>query len=367
MGDIIHGLPAAALLKDRLPDLELSWLLEPAGIPLVEGNPVIDRVIVFPRRKWLQQLNSVSGALATASEASAFVDQLRKLKFDAVLDLQGLLKSAVLGFLSGANLRFGFKGTREGADRLLSHALDVGNYFGPDAHVVDLNLRLAEFACRELLQESHGKGAAEKSHSYIYRSPRFPLPAPPAETVQSAGVMLRSDRNRLPSPLIAFIPGTTWESKIWPAEKWIELAGLCLARYEGPLVLLGGPAETEMNAAIASAHPGRILDLTGRTEIKDLLAIFQMTDIVVGADSGPTHLAAATGKGHVVAVFGATPPGRNGPYGEHCMSVNLGLGCQPCFKRVCPLGTLACLRDLNAEPVFEKIVGLTQGEPGVGS
>jgi heptosyltransferase I len=356
MGDIIHGLPAAALLRDRLPDLELSWLVEAAGVPLLARNPAVDRVIVFPKRKWLEQLRSVSGIGATAAEAGSFVGSLKELKLDAVLDLQGLFKSSFLGFLSGANLRFGFKGTREGAERLLTHALDVGDYFGRGAHVVDLNLRLARHACRVLLGEPSDTEAAETSSSFIYGPARFPLPAPPTETVAALRSRLSDQGLRPPSPLIAFVPGSTWETKIWPVHHWRRLAELCLSRVAGPLVLLGGARERDTSAAIAAGLADRVLDLTGRTDIDDLLAVFQETDIVVGADTGPLHLAAAAGKAKVIAVFGSTPAARNGPYGAQCLSVNLELDCQPCFKKICPLATLACLKNLAPETVFEHVL-----------
>lgn len=353
MGDIVHTLPAAALLKDRLPNLELSWLVEPAGIPLLEGNPAVDRVIVFPKKKWTKQLRSVSAWGATAAEARSFLGSLKEPQFDAALDFQGLLKSSVLGALSGANLRFGFKGTREGAEKLLTNALDVGDYFGNDTHVVELNLRLADFASRTLLGESAITGGA--SPSYIYDGVRFPLPAPPAERKAQLDSLLRPNGRPVASPLLALIPGTTWVTKIWEVDKWIELAKLCLARVEGPILLLGGPSELEMNARIASALGDRAIDLSAKTDIGELITIFQETGIVIGADTGPLHLAAAVGRAKVLAVFGSTPVGRNGPYGAQCSTVSLNLDCQPCFKKICPLGTLACLKELSVEAVFKRI------------
>ncbi|MBX9685832.1 MAG: glycosyltransferase family 9 protein [Candidatus Obscuribacterales bacterium] len=357
MGDIVHGLPAAALLKKRLPGLELSWLVEAAGIPLLEGNPVVDRLIVFPKKKWLQQLPSVSGFFATTAEAQRFVGMLRASKFDAVLDFQGLLKSSLLGFLSGSNLRLGFKGTREGAESLLTHALDVGDYFGSQSHVVDLNIRLADYACRLLqsaLPGTAGDTQAE-NQSYIYDSVEFPLPQADAEAKSFAQSVVSGFGSVEGAPLIAFIPGTTWQSKIWESKNWIELGKLCLERKGASLLLLGGRSEQKSNAEIAAALGARVIDLSGKTDIKQLIALFAMTDIVVGADTGPLHLAAASGNPRVLAVFGSTPPERNGPYGPQCRYISLNLDCQPCFRKTCPLGTLACLKELSPEAVFAQI------------
>lgn len=352
MGDIIHGLPAAALLKDRLPGLELSWLVEPAGIPLLAGNTAIDKVIVFPKKQWLKQLRSVSGIPATVAGATTFFKDLKSSKYEAVLDLQGLLKSSVPALLSGANLRFGFKGTREGADRLLTHPLDVGDYFGSQTHVVEHNLKLAEYASRVLLGKDTSDISGSPGQSYIYDALRFPLPAPGAESRQKLDTLIGESDSQ---PLLAFIPGTTWHTKIWPVEKWIELASLCLSQSGSKIVLIGGPSEREMNAQIASKFAEGVINLTEKTEIADLIGLFSKTALVVGADTGPLHLAAAVGKAPVVAIFGSTPASRNGPYGAQCSSVSLKLECQPCFEKVCPIKTLACLKELAAETVFQQL------------
>ncbi len=354
MGDIVHGLPAAALLKERLPGLELSWLVEPAGVPLLEGNPAVDRVIVFPKKKWLQQLRTVSRLYATAAEAKTWASELKTLQFDAAIDFQGLLKSSVLGLVSGARKRFGFQGTREGADKFLTHRLDVGDYFSPETHVVEHNLRLADFAARVLL----GQTESSADQSYIYEA-KFPLPAPSATSLETlklnAGQSFEAFLSRPGQRRFAFIPGTTWTTKIWDWQKWAELAEMCSETTRLPLLLLGGPSELEMNQHIADRLGSRVLNLTGKTDIPMLLELFRHVDTVIGADTGPLHLAAAVGMPQVLAVFGSTPYKRNGPYGAHCCSVALNLECQPCFKKVCPLGTLACLKELSAKQVFAAI------------
>lgn len=352
MGDIVHGLPTAAYLKEQLPELELTWLVEQAGAPLLQGNPAVDRVIVFPKRKWLQQLRTVSRLGATAAEAGSFISELRKLEFDAAIDLQGLMKSSLLAFLSNAKLRFGFKGTREGADRLLTHRYAC-DYFGNQTHVIQHNLALADFAVKVLKKEVSDTESGS-THSFIYNA-KFPLPPVPGDRLEKVRNLLAPLKKQ--KKLVALIPGTTWVTKIWDSDKWVELASLILGKTAGPLLLLGGPAEKEMNSRIAQSLPDHIVDLTGRTDIPDLQAIFQATDFVVGADTGPLHLAAATGIPRVAAIFGATPWHRNGPYGEHCQSISLALECQPCFKKHCLLETnkLECLKDLDSRDVFSQL------------
>lgn len=354
LGDIVHGLPAAAHLKRRLPGLRLSWLVEPAGIPLLTGNPAVDSVISFPKKKWLQQLRSVSKLGATALEASAFLKELRTPQFDAAIDFQGLLKSGLLAAGSGAPRRIGFKGTREGAERFLTHALDVGDYFGSGTHVVEHNLRLAEYASRLLLNEP-SDNSDSRIPSYINDGLDFPLPTPDEQRMEKAKGLLGKESGE---EGVVFIPGTTWPSKIWPAEHWTRLGKLCLERFPGRLLLLGADLEKESNAKLASELGERVIDLSGKTDILDLIAIFQLAKLVVGADTGPLHLAAACGKAATLGIFGSTPSGRNGPYGKKAESIQLSLECQPCFMKVCPLKTLACLKELSPEQVFEKICRL---------
>lgn len=382
MGDIIHSLPVAARLRKLLPGVELDWVVEPLGLPLLQDNPAVDKVFVFEKKKWWQQLRSVSGLPATAGEFSAFVGSLRSRNYDAAIDLQGLLKSGLLAYFSGAPLRFGFKGTREGAEHLLTHRLDVGDYFGNTGHVVDLNLRLADFAATTLLNlvsQKCGIGESAKADPasgtsqelksdagavhlinnrnsdpiYIDAEASFPLPSPSSQERDEIRAKLgRQGASDAVKDLI-FIPGTTWQTKIWPAEKWIELGKLCHGQG-WRVVLLGGPAEQEMNAGIANGigEPAA-LNLTGSTSIRQLIALFHEIPLVIGADTGPMHLAAAVPGCRVLGVFGSTPMLRNGPYGPRNRGINLNLDCQPCFEKKCPLGTIACLNDLSADRVFQ--------------
>lgn len=85
------------------------------------------------------------------------------------------------------------------------------------------------------------------------------------------------------------------------------------------------------------------------------MALFLMADIVIGADTGPLHMAAASGIPDVIGIYGSTPWKRNGPYGKNTSVVALDLSCQPCFQKTCPIKTLACLKDLEVDTVFTQI------------
>jgi len=155
------------------------------------------------------------------------------------------------------------------------------------------------------------------------------------------------------------VPGTTWDSKIWPLEHWVRLSEKLIDQLGFRLILVGGKSEVVTNSKLANelkqSGRGSILDLTGQTTLPELQALFLRSDLVVGADTGPLHLAAATQTPKVVGVYGSTPARRNGPYGEHCLTIFMGLACQPCFEQICPLGTKACLIDLTPDYVFERL------------
>lgn len=356
LGDVVHGLPVAAYLKETIPGARITWLVEPAAEPLVANNPAIDRVIVFPKKKWTSGLANPARWGETASGIASFRKTLTGIGFQAALDLQGLLKSALLAVASGAPRRFGFRGTREGADRFLTDAIDVGDYFGYEQHVISLNMRLAHQMCHRL-----GYAPVEPPDLNAGGPLLFPLPEPPLESLERVEKWIRSP---VPAPLAVLIPGTTWSTKIWPDEQWAELA-ISLATEDGyRLVLVGGPSEVGTTAFIERALTRcgvTALNLAGKTALLDLIALFRRTDLVVGADTGPMHLAAAVARPRVVGVYGATPIGRNGPFGIHAEAVSLELTCQPCYEKRCPLGTIACLKDLPAAVVHAKIKNETMG------
>jgi len=442
MGDVVHCLPLAARIKERLPNVELTWLVEPAAQDLLNGNPAVDRVLLFPRKTWLKEMRKVGPLISTFGAAKKYFQELKDYKFDLAIDAQGLLKSAIPAYLSGAPLRVGFAGTREGAAKLLTHALEVGDYFGPDRHVVELNMALADFALETLARERSTCIRLAGRDRVVH----FPLPDPgkqclafvlgkldnlgrAPEAGQSlaqveapeAGQSLarveapEAERNLnavespeagqgevvgskspMAGPLIALIPGTTWPTKIWPEDQWIALGRLLCERLQARLVICGGPAERGTNQyiykGIESASSNSVIDLTGETSLMQLVALFRRCDLVLGADTGPLHLAAgiaheafnseleatepkslkdtahqkslefevlsvAVAKPKVVAIHGATPWLRNGPYGSMGSAVHLNLECQPCFEKTCQLKlkTIACLKDLPVEEVFKAV------------
>jgi len=439
----------ADTIKRALPTAEVTWIVEPAALDLVANNPAIDRALVFPAKRWLKQAKGLVSLPAITAEAGKFFTQLRAERYDAAIDAQGLFKSGMLALASGAPVRVGFAGTREFAERFLTHPLDVGDYFGHYVPVVELNNRLAEhlldvlgiarppseitFPLPEVPQQSVAKinsllapAAADDAAPGVGAIPptapaatgdaapgvgaipstapaatgdaapgvgaipstapaatgdaapgvgAIPSTAPAATGDAAPGVGAIPSAAPLPaecmvSPAtperpreVVLIPGTTWSTKIWPSNKWIELAVNLIERFGCRLIMVGGASERNSNAEIVGQitkiRPDcQILNLTEKTSFLDLIALFRQVDLVIGADTGPVHLSAATGKPSVVGVYGSTPIKRLGPYGPQCRTVALNIWCQPCYSKVCPLATIDCLNKLEASTVLSATLEL---------
>jgi lipopolysaccharide heptosyltransferase II len=393
LGDVVTTLPLAAAIKRHLPGSQVTWLVEKMSAPLLFNNPAIDRVIVFPGKTLLPALmatppvvNSIFkrclGREATAADPpgitqmplgrcnarqdarlsdgssppEARLNSLRQFwrefksqNYDIAIDAQGLLKSALLCWLSGAKTRIGYANTREYADKFLTHPVDIGDVFAHDRHVIDSYHKLA----LKLFELTDDK-ANPKSSNIPF--PEFSLPAVPGHArhkVQNWLNNLTSSPSEQTSlPVAVLIPGTTWPTKIWPTAKWQELSHLLIERDGYKVILCGGASEMSINKQIEG--PG-ILNLTGKTSLLELIVLFEQAQLVIGGDTGPLHLANAVGKAKVVGIFGSTPWKRNGPYGANALSIALNLDCQPCFSKTCRLNTTACLNDLSAEYVYQEI------------
>ncbi len=167
------------------------------------------------------------------------------------------------------------------------------------------------------------------------------------------------------NPLCVLVPGTTWVTKIWPTESWYELGLKLVDQFNYRLLIIGARSEVEANsgltARINAARPGAATDLTTKTSLLDLAALFKCCDLVVGGDTGPLHLAAAAQAPRVVGIYGSTPWRRNGPYGVHCRSVSLSLDCQPCYSKHCKIQTIDCLRKLPVDDVIDAVEHLRAG------
>jgi ADP-heptose:LPS heptosyltransferase len=341
LGDIIHAVPAAAALRGAFPGARIDWVVDAKHRAMVDLVTVVDRTIVLER--------------ATIAGWADVARRMRQSRYDAAIDLQGLLKSAVLARASGAPRVLGFSiwHLREKIARPFYSDTDDGGVRpqpdhrnlplppsdealadqdgGRPIHVIHKNLRLLR-----TLGVDDGRIA-------------FPL----AEVDSDA---LREVREGLGGGRFALInPGAAWPNKRWPPDRFGEVAAfLSEVRHLRPVVLWGPGEESLARAVVdASAGSARVAPPTG---LHDLLALSRAASLMVSGDTGPLHIAAAVGT-PIVSIFGPTDPNRNGPWSPDDVNVSRFGACVCHYERRCSRPSDWCLDDL---PVSEVTAAIQQ-------
>jgi lipopolysaccharide heptosyltransferase I len=313
MGDVIHALPAAALLREALPEARIGWLIEERwrellcapGTALAEnrcpGRPLIDEVHPVDTRAWRKRPFSPAVQRAFLS----VVGRVRSRRYDCALDFQGAIKSALLARLSGARLVVGFRQTREAPARL---------FYGKQvetraAHVIEQNLELVqawlEPSCPTTSKTPH-LPTAGRCGAPATRASLLPQHPPSEARIDSALESMGFAKAKL----AILNPGAGWAAKQWSAARYGALALALAARGLRPVVNYG-PQEDILASEVAVFSRGIAKPL--RTSLSEFVALARRADLFVGGDTGPMHLAALLGV-RTVALFGPTDPARNGPY-----------------------------------------------------
>ncbi|NLG34028.1 MAG: glycosyltransferase family 9 protein [Lentisphaerae bacterium] len=309
LGDIAHALPAVRTLKEET-GAALDWVVQPEYASLVACCPDVERVIEFPRRGVFRRF-------------IPFLRELRRERYEAIVDLQGLMKSAVAARLARGGRRLGPAWAREGAPWL--YDARPPRRPGPRGHAVDELMDVVRLL-------APGAGAA---------------PEPILRIAEEAAADGR------PGPYVAFAPFSRWNTKNWPLEKFAELGRRLVAEMGCQIRIMGGRGDEAAGHALAGQIGEGARSLCGQTDLRGLCARLRTMDLLITVDSGPMHWADAMGV-PLVAVFGATDPARTGPYRQlnHVVAKG-GLPCRPCHSRTCARGDLACLRTLDVGDVLQ--------------
>ncbi len=360
-GDVIQTLPLLAALREQFPGGHIGWLVEESAAPLLANHPLIDRLHVSRRKRWLRTLRHAPWQLpAILAEASRLLRELGDERYEVSLDVQGLFKSAVLPFLAGIPRRMGYARTREQAAFFYTETLPYHDLKKPDYPTV---LKFMEFV---QALETSGQPVQAFPPKALH-GVRFPLPPVTPESRERIDRLLHSLPPDL--PLLAVAPGTVWPSKHWPEEHWQSLfAGL--AQEPVNVVLIGAPTDrTAFERWLADVpEPRRFLNLAGETEFSDLYALFPRCNWFLGLDSAPLHAANAVARNNpqekprILGIYGPTAPGRTGPVGEEHKTLQTELICQPCFERRCPLKTTECMGTLSPAQVMAALKAMMHAE-----
>jgi heptosyltransferase-1 len=305
IGDVVQSLPVAAALRRRFPESYIAWAVGPAVAEVLTGNPALSDVLVVGGSA---TTSPGSRSLPPLSEPIALRRELHAIGFDLALDLQGLFKSAAVAYLSGARDRIGFRTLREGTFLLNNRRILPDRR---DVHAVDSYLDFAE-----------ALGA----------------PRQPVEFAISISGTDREVVDRLlgsQGDFAALIPGARWESKLWPTDRFAAAAQALTQEFSLVPVIVGAPGDAGLAREIAAASRTPVIDLTGKTTLKQLAEVFLRCRVTIGNDTGPLYISAAMGT-PTVAIFGPTDSRRLGPYGDGHAKVIADIECAPCRNRRCP-------------------------------
>jgi heptosyltransferase-1 len=324
LGDIVMagGLPGA--LRARYPDAHIAWLVQEGFEALPAANPALDEVLVWPRRQW-RELWQAHRYGAWLGAVRRFVAGLRTRRFDLAIDAQGLLKSALWARVCGARERLGV-GPAEGSGLLMTRALRT---------------------------PTDKTFAAE----YGYLAAELGLPAPlptlpvAAASRDAAQALLAVAGVRDGYAVLA--PFTTRPQKHWTESAWSELAHRLREERGLAPVLLGGPHDRPAGERITAASGGAARNLAGRTDIAAAAALVAGARLVVGVDTGLTHMGVAAGV-PTVALFGSTCPYRTAP-GRPLAVLYHGLPCSPCKRTPSCGGAYPCLTGIGVDEVLRSI------------
>ena len=323
IGDVVAGLPVLCALRDALPEAHLAWIVEDWAAALLEGHSALDEIIRLPRRWFEDSWYRPAQFLATLTQLRR---QFGSRGFDVAIDVQGLTKSALTAWMSGAAHRIGFGGVDgRQQSRWFNNVLVEPR----STRVAERNLELL----RPLGVTASGV--------------HFRLPDYPTETSSMEHYLKETGLERGGFVLVA--PGSACAERLWPAERFAAVATRIGQRYNIPSeVLWAGSRERQWALQISDASAGHAR-VAPPTSLAELAALARRASLFIGADTGPLHIAAAVGC-TCVSLHGPTSAGRTGPYGAQHIAIQSGSAPAPAVPRP---KDRPPMKAISVEEVFE--------------
>ena len=287
VGDVVHGLPLAVALRTRFPHAEIAWLIEDKPAALLQGHWALDRLLIV-RKGWMKSW----------TEVQLMRKRLQAFAPDVTIDLQGLLKSSLAAWLSGAKYRIGFGGVdgREGSRWFNNYRV-----LPTENHVIDRNLQLLE---------PFGVDGC---------SVDFDLPECEMDRRGAKNLL---HREGLHGDFAILNVGAGWQAKLWRMDRSATVAKYLLDQWNLPsLVVWAGPEERKMAETVVQEADGTAF-LAPQTTLNELTALARQATLFIGSDTGPLHIAAAVGT-RCIGLYGPMPAKRNGPYGAQNRSIQM--------------------------------------------
>jgi heptosyltransferase-1 len=324
IGDIVMASPLIRALRDAWPDAYLAWLVDPAARDLLAHNPALDAVIDWSKAEWRSLLRR--GHWWKLGKAVAqFRHTLHRHQFNLALDLQGLFRSRLLARICGARNRWGFDSREPGRflmTRIVSRGPDKTAMSSEYRHLAgQLGIEPGSFAPDIVLSERAGASAQQICHPFD-----------------------------LQEPFAVVCPFTTRPQKHWINERWAQLIEQLHHRARLPVFILGGPHDVGDSQRIAGMANAPVYNFTGKTGIGESAAIIQHAALIIGVDTGLTHLGSAFAS-PTIALFGATCPYLS-TESKFTHIIYHHLACSPCKRKPTCEGRYDCMRAIQVDTVY---------------
>jgi len=336
IGDVVMASPVIPVFRSVWPDARISWLVEEVSAGLIEDNPRLDEVIVWPKSVWKKTARE-GGYGALLKEVRRFATVLRSRRFDCVFDLQGFLKSGILARVTGAPVRIGLDSS-EGSSLLMTKVIPW------DRSEKRIGVQYMQFV--------RGLGLDPGSFEMDLLIDR-----------EQGFVRDFVHRKGLSRGYAALIPFASNPQKRWPEVRWAVLADRLSESSGLGSVLLGGPGDVPAADRILSVAKSPIVSTTGEATLKQSAALVAGASVVVGGDTGLTHMGIGFNV-PTVALFGPTYPYRQTGR-QNTVLLSRNLSCAPCRRDPTCDGHYDCMTGIEAQEVFDAATGLLKGGAGL--
>ena len=333
IGDAVMTMPAIRALRKAYPESKISLLVKPSVSPIFEIDPNINEVILYE-----ESFKGILGKLRLAM-------RLKKRHFSKAILFQNAFDAALIAFFSGIPKRIGYN--RDGRRLLLTYPIPFN---GEDRglHHIDYYLNLLSYAGIN----------TERTDPWIYLGIEERLAA-------------RDKLSMLKRPILGINPGATYGSaKRWLPERFAEVANWFIKDTNGSIVIFGSAKEIEMADEIfiriepELRNKEHVLNLSGKTSLRELISLISECDAFVTNDSGPMHIAYAVGT-PMAAIFGSTDPKLTGPVGVGDIVVKADFECSPCFERICRNNDMKCMYAVTSDDVYLAVKSITPTKKAV--
>ena len=329
IGDMTVSTAGFKAIREFFPHAEITLLAANLTRNIVEVMPFFDRIHYFDA-PWM--VRNGKNKLQTLLAA---IQQIKAEHYDMSIDMRGDFRHNILMYLSKPTHRLGFGIT--GCDFLLTHPIPSGS----NHHMVNLCNDLIHYLCPE----------SKKNYT-----PSLEITGQDKKKARMIIDHLNNNTFHTQSPIVVIHPGSSWPGRNWRSERFASVADRLIDKYNAKILLAGSASDKKIAREIALNMKNDSMIIAGKTSIREFVGVLEQSDVFLGLDSGPTHIASATGT-KLVALYGPALPDAVGPCGsDHIvLSHHKDFPCSPCDQRVCEKSGHSCMDAIQVDEVFDAV------------